>query len=882
MKAKTNSGSPSLALIVARMDCILISLISIFCGFLILTIPTDPKNWFIFSLSLRRIAMIAFFAISAVLPVFLLIKLLGKRKQKVVTIISGFVNKKFIPYLAIVLLITLTTSWYLTFISNTIPNNWMAFYTRIQPFLIWSFLFSLVNIFVLLILRVGFQRVNFLQQWRINRRIYIAGLVSFFILIAIWLFIIITKYGITPIGFETGFWVRNGVPVLNAQILITSVSLLIIYYLVYKVFHPNSLLPIKTNRAINIGIFILIWIIASAVWIATPQPTSLYNPGPVQPGNDFYPWSDAQVYDNCAQFVFIGQKYCNGSVINYPMYDGFLLFLHVLGGQNNSLVISLQVIVIALVPAIIFLMGKLLFNRFAGLLASAFTIFQVRNSLLGGLQIWNVSYPKMMMTEPLCMLVLVLFSFWFIKYLQNTTKNHFYVLLSGMILGLATLVRHNVWSILPVFGIAILFSTKKFVKVLAFFVLGFFLATGPWAIRNVANGSQPFYVLEYFQGYILQSRYQQQNITDENQTDTQPNAESTATRQPTQQDAKDSVISNSSTAEQNPRDFSTYQIILSNLLRNSIASFLALPTTHTTGSLKAAIQNAGNPSLWADNWAGGVNFEQATWIVVNLLVISVGIGAAIHKYKMGGMVPLIVFIMYDAGLAIAKTSGGRYIAPINWIVIFYYALGLTQIILFFLSLFKLERTITVGEGVIEEKHSTKTPKRFRSEYVLIAFLLAISILLPASEYIFPKREYSQDKNSIRALLKSQNITDSAITKSLEDSGVQVLYGKAFYPKVFLRGDENLSEFFPFLPQDRMGLFITVLNQNGRHYVYLPLEYPLRNYALLGSMNGIDVVVFGEKGTEFKYFPVVDIQPYYATASAMIFFEKQPVIYYGTP
>jgi hypothetical protein len=131
-------------------------------------------------------------------------------------------------------------------------------------------------------------------------------------------------------------------------------------------------------------------------------------------------------------------------------------------------------------------------------------------------------------------------------------------------------------------------------------------------------------------------------------------------------------------------------------------------------------------------------------------------------------------------------------------------------------------------------------------------------------------------------LDAQQITNASIFQSLQDPGVPVLFGKAFYPRIFFPGDENLSEFFDAFPQDRIGLFINVLNQNGRYYVYLPLKIPLSHYNRLGSLNGIDVVVFGEKGTEFKPKSVLDIQQEYTMANTIILIGKQPIIYQAIP
>jgi len=63
-------------------------------------------------------------------------------------------------------------------------------------------------------------------------------------------------------------------------------------------------------------------------------------------------------------------------------------------------------------------------------------------------------------------------------------------------------------------------------------------------------------------------------------------------------------------------------------------------------------------------------------LIASLLILSIGFGTAWRKYKVAGAVPMMVFLVYNLATAVARTSGGRYIQPVQWIVYLYFGIGL--------------------------------------------------------------------------------------------------------------------------------------------------------------------------------------------------------------
>ena len=68
---------------------------------------------------------------------------------------------------------------------------------------------------------------------------------------------------------------------------------------------------------------------------------------------------------------------------------------------------------------------------------------------------------------------------------------------------------------------------------------------------------------------------------------------------------------------------------------------------------------------------------------LNIFFITLGISVAWRQEKLVGLIPLAMFMFYDLSNGFARTSGGRYIVPIDWIVTIYFLIGVFQVIILF-------------------------------------------------------------------------------------------------------------------------------------------------------------------------------------------------------
>ncbi|MCJ7621922.1 MAG: hypothetical protein MUO76_00340, partial [Anaerolineaceae bacterium] len=488
-----------------RINLFLISIEAIICAVILLSIPSDDKNSFLFGYSAFRLGELLVFFFVFCVSVLLLLK-----PDAVYGIVAGFSSitgeriwlKRSFSFLLIALCFL---SFYIFFLPENNLTHYYAFHERLKPLILFVFLISLQSILSLILREHKPGITRFAPFINKNSNIIYASFFTLIIIGFIWLFIALTKIGIEP----SQFWEKNGVPILFRQVffvLLIGIWLVFIQSILRE--YPIPILSRLNSKNIDVILFLIIWVLTSIIWLSEPLPFNAFNPGPFPPNNSYYPYSDSAYYYSFAEWASIGQPLLQ---VDKPIYSTFLFILRTIASQDYSSQLSFQVIIFAIFPAILFKITRTLIHELAGLLVALLSIIHVKNTIGSSLFLWKVSHPKMMMSEfPTAILIalLILLAIYWQKIPEKSTK---FAMIIGGILGISTLVRHNMWLLLP-FLLFFVFLTnlsqwKKWMT-FSFLVLGIMSITiMPWMLRSSKILGNPFYVLIPLKGAIYENRY---------------------------------------------------------------------------------------------------------------------------------------------------------------------------------------------------------------------------------------------------------------------------------------------------------------------------------------------------------------------------------------
>ncbi|MGC8857261.1 MAG: hypothetical protein ACP5QU_10765, partial [Anaerolineae bacterium] len=276
-------------------------------------------------------------------------------------------------------------------------------------------------------------------------------------------------------------------------------------------------------------------------------------------------------------------------------------------------------------------------------------------------------------------------------------------------------------------------------------------------------------------------------------------------------------------------------------------------------------------------WRGALTWGEAIGLALNLGILSVGLLAAWKRHKIAGLVPLFLFLSYNLATALSRTSGGRYLVPAIWVILFYYGLGIIQLLQCFFSL-------SDSQGLPSPKNDAGPAFSYRKGILstLPAFLFVI--IMVAFDFVVPQR-YPKI-NDIQVLTyaiqhgyfegTTLNTAD-LLTFLQKNPKRQALIGRALYPRFYHLNqgelswtqDENSVQPFPRIT-------FTLVGPQGEFGVSLPQSKPPAEFP-----NASDAIVFGcphvpdatEKGR---------LSPYYDALIVILLSDHGPVIYMRQP
>lgn len=705
------------------------------------------------------------------------------------------------PAIATTALLSLTSSLLLFLLRYLNPERMLPYYERLSPLIWLLFILGAELAVFLLLLKNGFHLSNLSSR----KPIYLSALIVLCLLLSVFLFVSITKIGITP---DTGYWGEPGVAIMGWQFILSILSGFAVL-LFSSAKSANLQLPIS-----NYFLPLAIYLTAAILWLSVPVDVlanSFYSPSS-PPLNIPLPYSDAGYYDFASQSLIIGTDYFGG-IPPRPLYVTFLAFLHLLFDQDYSAIIAAQTLVLALFPVALYFLGKKLHSPAAGVTVALFAIFRElvtlwvsSNTRVANSKIFTTDFPTALGIALMCLVVI-----WWLERrdLRST-------LVAGGAFGIFLLFRTQSMLTLPIVLLLALFvmnfKWSEWIKAGVVFGVAMLLAVLPWLTHNYTIAGK-FSFDDPNQVAVIYSQYSFTGNLDLSQFD------------PERDSVRERIIS---FTLENPAYVANF--FSSHFLNTEIGGLLALPLIKPFNGLQAPV------NLYWVEWNGSLEPYNTALLLVYLAILAVGFASAWRRMGWLGLVPLAFNLGYAISNGIARFSSWRYNLPVDWVIYFYFAIGIIEI-LGGLSLLFGAKTEKIFPQKPQPEPQTISFRDFRPTYVLIVFAFMFVGSLPWLAKGFAQPRYTSTQGELIGRLESSGYDGAEIQTFLAQPNAFIMEGRLLYPRMYRRGD-GLSATNPwpaYAEKDFARIGFILINDNHHNIIF-----PTRD--LLPFPQGEDAVI----------------------------------------
>jgi len=422
---------------------------------------------------------------------------------------------------------------------------------------------------------------------------------------------------------------------------------------------------------------------------------------------------------------------------------------------------ALQAAMYAVLPALAYLLGRRLFGSGTGIAIAVMTVFRGYNSI-ALTSLLNLSSPKQMLTDfptaiGAAIAIFTLLAL-FDKKQDSTTRAAWH----GMSLGFAFLIRPTALALLaisPVIGLFQKWGYGKWLRVVLLVIFSFIIFITPWGIRNGLHGNNP--ILVYLNKINLVKEERFPRVRNENPVSINPNLGQPA---------------DNSTAASKKIDYkAALSAVTIHFFHNVEGSVLILPTSLKFDTLWQTVKSPN--AVWQPDWHGALSTWQIITLFFSLAFLAFGIASAWMRNRAAGLIPLLAFLLYQGANSVGRTSGGRYIVPIDWVIVFYFAAGIMGALSIFLSAAK---TTAANTAVIEKESATL--KKLLPHFGLIILLGIAPVLL---DFSFPSQKDLPDQRDMASRISAlSNYSEQDILAFIQIKGAELVTGQAMYPRYF--------------------------------------------------------------------------------------------------
>lgn len=810
----------------------------------ILRLPSEAGSKLLLGLSGARLIMLAsIWLISGVCAYLLLLSRFAPPKfQKWVNKSRKYLRNNWLWWSSIFICAIIPAGALITFVLETFTVHAvpLAYIERLRPLLIWSSTLSLLTLLYLPHLRYEPYRLPLAQ---VGQQVLLPAGVVLTIAILAWLWIARTGMGLSNADAGAG-WNAPGAPLLLLQTLaIWAGSMLFLAaYLVVRQLPLGQKWALK-NYLPDILIIAGIWLASFLIWNSFELKANWFAALPQPPNFEYYPNSDASLYDSAALNALTGNGYLqkNAPFIYRPFYALILLIFHALAGPGYESIIPLQVALLALIPVFLYLLVLSLHNRISALMVAALFIWRQANALMLGDMI-TYSHVKLLMSDLPTLLGVVIYLWLFSSWLEDPESRRYRPVFIGGIAGLSILIRPEFGVLLPFTAGLALFSLRKRYKVwtrgMLALTLGVLLLLAPWIWRNYQLTGTIFLDSPFYRADLFAKRYAEEQIlpatpTPASQEIAMPTA-TAATPQdvplipltaatPTPAIALQPGESLEEFTERMTEDVVDYTrqnplgvvgFIGNHFLNSWLQSILYLPTRlcvagidfsqflYTPGekfwrSCAITENYVRYQTFWLD-WSERIEPVTQVYIFSHLVIISIGVGTAWRQRRYAGLLPLVAALGYYSIHAVARNSGGRYIQPIDWFSSLYWGIGLTQLSLWGFAYLRGKPFHNLGGTLpsLSNRGQDRQPQ-IRGYLWRAIPLLLVGLLLPFTDRsLATKFTEHQQQARLENLLTELEAAGYHLNGLAQIETDLIFQGRALYPRIHPAGQGESGSTWP--------------------------------------------------------------------------------------
>jgi hypothetical protein len=499
---------------------------------------------------------------------------------------------------------------------------------------------------------------------------------------------------------------------------------------------------------------------------------------------------------------------------------------------------------LALIPAALYLLGRAIHSRAAGITVAAIAIFRELTTLLVSSQT-RVSNSKTLLVDLPTLLLTTVSCLIAIRWLQR--KNERAAIFAGGLFGVTLLLRTQAIVILPaLLVLAILAygkSPQNWLRPLGMFLGMLVLTIMPWLDHNLLVSGQ-LTLDAPFQYQIIASQYRYTGNLDLSSVDLQGR----------------SLAGLMLTFLAHDPGF-VFGFVATHFFATQIHGLLVLPLFESYAGLRAPIN-----VYWLD-WNGSLSWPNLLLVLAYLVFIAFGLGSAWRRARWAGMVPLAFALGYSLANGLGRFSGWRYDLPADWISYFYFALGFAELLGTLALAFGAPTQQAIELSTIEPslpfaKTRTLLPV---AGFIVIGALPWLMQGIAAPRYAGASPAGLVREISSNASARNWGVSPADIEAFAALPNATVQIGRVLYPRYFSRnlGLASAHPWPAYAPRDFPRLGMLLLNQNREDVVLASRQAPSP------IEQGADAIVLGCRNADY-----IDAR--------LLFFPASGEAYFGIP